>query len=662
MIRNIKLLFILPLLAISVLASAQDKHFTYEPLRAKPGETIQITYDPQGTPLAGKKNISGVVYSYNNYHWQAADLPMIPSGSVYKASYTLHKQCGLAAFKFKSDDTTDVGNEGYAIMTTDPEHAGVNAQGAYAGWGLLRSQSRGYGIPDYYKNLSISDTAFYYWLNNEVKWHPQEASQVLAVPFVQSLYAYQKEKGIPRINRVIDYLYKTGGEDNLMRIRQIYMGTLNRKSSADSLGDIILSKYPKGSLARLKAYRAFTSERKPEQMIVKATGFLEQFPQTTDAQFDIQNNLSYTNVYQAIILISAMKGDYGPIEKYVHDLPISGLINIYYKLIQIPYDRKDLPGSKLLPYAKMLVSRMEEVKNKVPAEYWYLSPSEWREQYEKFTVASVWPTHINLLLKTGNYNEALVYAARAEKSLNYKKASVNDDYAWLLNNAGQYQKMNEVLVKSIYLNQSSPEMLQLLKEDYVRNNKSEQGFDKYLNTLKNPELAAKSAEQIKAMKRNDDVPDWQMTGLDGKVVKFKELRGKTVVLDFWATWCVPCKASFPGMKLAVEHYKNDPDVVFYFVDTEERGDAYKQQVAQFIKDNNYPFHILFDNRKAGSKQNDEVYERICKAYTISGIPMKLIIAPDGKLRFLSDGYKGSATALADEIIEMVEFAKQVEKK
>jgi len=50
---------------------------------------------------------------------------------------------------------------------------------------------------------------------------------------------------------------------------------------------------------------------------------------------------------------------------------------------------------------------------------------------------------------------------------------------------------------------------------------------------------------------------------DGKLIGFKDLRGKTIVMDFWASWCVPCKASFPGMKMAVEKYKNDPGVEFF---------------------------------------------------------------------------------------------------
>ena len=111
------------------------------------------------------------------------------------------------------------------------------------------------------------------------------------------------------------------------------------------------------------------------------------------------------------------------------------------------------------------------------------------------------------------------------------------------------------------------------------------------------------------------------------------------------------------MKLAVEKYKNDPNVLFYFVDTEERGADYKSEVKKYIKDNNYPFNVLFDNKAEGAKATGEVFDRIAKTFTISGIPQKLFVDKKGNLRFISVGFNGSATALADDIENMVELTK-----
>jgi thiol-disulfide isomerase/thioredoxin len=140
-------------------------------------------------------------------------------------------------------------------------------------------------------------------------------------------------------------------------------------------------------------------------------------------------------------------------------------------------------------------------------------------------------------------------------------------------------------------------------------------------------------------------PDFELSTLEGKKVKLSELKGKTVIIDFWATWCGPCIMSFPGMKMAIEKYKDNPDVVFLFVNTFERvpENQWNTHVAKFIKDRGFEYlNPVID------KGNNTAM-----IYGVEGIPAKFCIDKDGKVKHKGSGYLGSSDAVFREMVEWI---------
>jgi peroxiredoxin len=151
-------------------------------------------------------------------------------------------------------------------------------------------------------------------------------------------------------------------------------------------------------------------------------------------------------------------------------------------------------------------------------------------------------------------------------------------------------------------------------------------------------------------------PVFSLKDLDGKKVSLTDLRGKIVILDFWATWCTPCKTSFPGMQLAVKKFKNNPDVKFFFIDLWENGDYYAEDVRKFIKDSHYNFRVLLDEKLSGSK-----YTKVGQLYNITAIPTKIVIDKTGNIRFTYTGNSGTPNKVLDEMTAMIELADKPNK-
>jgi len=156
---------------------------------------------------------------------------------------------------------------------------------------------------------------------------------------------------------------------------------------------------------------------------------------------------------------------------------------------------------------------------------------------------------------------------------------------------------------------------------------------------------------------NQAAPDFKLKDINGKTVSLADFKGKTLVIDFWATWCEPCRNSFPAAKMVVEKYKNDPNVKFLFIDTRETDANYQELAKKFMADNQYPFYIVFDE-----KSDDDKMDATYRKYVMPGIPTKYFIDGNGIIKYKSIGYvpdqtKEQTAADIEDLIEKVKAGK-----
>ena len=107
------------------------------------------------------------------------------------------------------------------------------------------------------------------------------------------------------------------------------------------------------------------------------------------------------------------------------------------------------------------------------------------------------------------------------------------------------------------------------------------------------------------------------------------------------------------MKMAVEKYRADTTVKFYFIHTWEREPNATASAKKYILDNNFPFQVLMDLEDPGTGKNI-----VRDLYGISFIPQKYVIDKQGNIRFMPAGYYEGDDAAVEELSAMIELARK----
>ena len=137
-------------------------------------------------------------------------------------------------------------------------------------------------------------------------------------------------------------------------------------------------------------------------------------------------------------------------------------------------------------------------------------------------------------------------------------------------------------------------------------------------------------------------PDFQLKDMEGKSVSLSDLRGKAVLLNFWATWCPFCRAERPTIQQIHQEWQSKGLVVLTIDIINSRTTETPANLVDFMQKNNYSFPVLLDEN-----------QMVTKSYFIRQTPTNFLIDKDGIIREINVGAYASQAAMEESFRKLL---------
>jgi thiol-disulfide isomerase/thioredoxin len=376
------------------------------------------------------------------------------------------------------------------------------------------------------------------------------------------------------------------------------------------------------------------------QIIANLEDYLKKYP-NSERQAEIATELYKLSIKtrdrnRAIIYAEKLVGD--------DEDNIDALTN----LITMLRERKaESDSTTALAYADELIKRFERIiaASIKPAR---LSPAQWQDRKDR-GIASVYLMRGRVQADLGADDKA-----RADLTKSYQTARLAGAAVALGELAEKRKDADEAIdyylqAFAISLNTGDEIDLKLLRRKmgqlYSAKNGSEVGLGDRL--LKAHDAFIKEREErlakLSPPNINEGVVDplkFTLTRVDGSPVKMDEQRGKVIVMNFWATWCGPCMTEMPLFEKAIAKYKEDKDVFFLAITTDDD----RELVAPFLKQYKFNLPVAYA-------------EYLDEHFGVSSIPTTIILDRKGGISFRQAGFNPRED-FVESLSEKIEDAKK----
>lgn len=612
---------------------ANNEILTLIPTQPQAGKAVEFAFNPLLTSLARAKEIQSVVYWLDDKEIKAEDVTLFRKSEIYTGKIMLPRNTIAFFLTFRDKSLNRTGkmvSEGFTIRAVDKnqqfkeENYALLAKGYYEWCGLVGKER---------DNALIIG-----WLEHCFKLQPQQKRKYLDLYFT-ALKNEDTDKSKPVIYKELESIYaeKNLSENDLVLLQKWY-GNLYDEDKKVYFTNLLKSRYPQSNFVVNERYLHFVQEPDIYKKKLIYENFKRDFPKSENLK-SMQLSLAY---------LFANQKNWEGFESIVSSIKMKDKAFLYNSLAwewaeqNINLDKAEELASQTSEYAKYQLSQSSESK---PS---HISHNQWKEQL-KINYATFADTYAYVLFRLGKYKSALPYFKDASEIF-FNNIEVNERYTACLEQVTTIEGtgiLKNELERLVRAGVASEKMKRQLQQCYGKEKGNLQGYDAYLESLE-AELKKEIRSNLAKQMVSEPAPDFKMIDLEGREVSLADFKGKTVILNFWASWCQDCAAFFPFLEKIRAKYKANPDVVFLFVNTWENASNRQEVVKDFLVKNKYDFPSFIDKNNSVSLD-----------FKVNHIFAKIVIDRSGKIRFKQTGVIENQTLMADELDQMIEIVSEM---